>query len=121
MKPLKEFRPDLRCEDNRRSVCLRCNAIAGRIHAAGDFDLETADHLLPQNSAAREQRISLGIAIAHATCAPGQRRTLDEIAAYAGASAETIRLIEEQALCKVRREFAKVLRHLDLTPEEVKL
>jgi len=53
---------------------------------------------------ARHDRINLGLAIAHATTMPNQRRSLQEIADYCDCSKEHIRKIEEGALkkCRVR-------------------
>ena len=50
----------------------------------------------------KNERINLGIAIAHATTMPGQVRTLQEIADYCDCSRELIRHIEEGALRKCR-------------------
>ncbi len=64
----------------------------------------------------REERINLGIAIAHATTMPRQRRTLAEIGLYADCSKETIRKIEFEALKKVRHRLQAILDY-----EEVEL
>lgn len=50
-------------------------------------------------------RIDLGIAIAHATTKPGQRRSLREIAAYCDCVYANIWLIEQTALHKLRKRL----------------
>lgn len=50
--------------------------------------------------------ILLGIAIAHVTCMPGQRRTTVEIAAYADCSPSYIQKIEQKAMRKLRKRLA---------------
>ncbi len=57
----------------------------------------------------REERINLGISIAHATTMPGQRRTLAEIGYYADCSKETVRKIEKEALLKLRHRLQQML------------
>jgi hypothetical protein len=122
IKPQTEFLPDNRCSGGRRrEICLRCQAAAEAYRESAPLDLMTPDELIPLNSETHERRIDLGIAIAHATCPPGYRRTCEEIAAYANVSEETIRLIEEQALYKVRRRFTEVMQELGLSREEVAL
>jgi len=54
---------------------------------------------------ARVNEIDLGIAIAHATTRPGQRRTHREIAAYCGCTWANIWLIEQRALHKLRKRL----------------
>jgi hypothetical protein len=63
----------------------------------------------------------VGLAIAHATCPPGQQRTLDEIAAYCGCDEAVIRRIEEQALAKVLGPLRKILRKASMHVREVRL
>jgi hypothetical protein len=122
IKPQTAFPADSRCADGRRrGLCLRCQAEVEAFREAAKVDLNAPDECLRQRSEAYEQRVDLGIAIAHATCPPGHCRTLEEIAAYADVSREAIRLIEEQALCKVRRRYAELIKELGLTEEEVAL
>lgn len=52
-----------------------------------------------------DTRISLGIAIAHATTPPGRCRTFPEIAAYCGCDQSTVRKICERALKKLRHRL----------------
>jgi len=53
--------------------------------------------------AEREHRTDLGLAIAHAACLPGQRRTLEEIASFCACRNQNIRQIEQRALRKLRK------------------
>lgn len=50
---------------------------------------------------------TLGIAIAHATCMPGQTRTLEEIAAYCDCTVNCISKIEQKAIRKLRRRLCR--------------
>ena len=59
---------------------------------------------------AKRLRIDLGIAIAHATTLPGQRRTFDEIAAYCGCSRQAIQQIEIRAFNKIRSRLQEHAR-----------
>lgn len=52
------------------------------------------------------ERISLGIAIGHATLRPGERRTHREIAAYCNCSWAAIWLIEQKAIHKLKKRLA---------------
>lgn len=54
-------------------------------------------------SKARQNEISLGIAICHARTKPGQCRTLAEIAARANCNRQTISKLEVSALAKLRK------------------
>ena len=47
--------------------------------------------------------IDLGLAVSHATCPPGVRRTLEEIAAFCGCKRGTIWMIENRALGKLKK------------------
>lgn len=69
----------------------------------------------------RRRRMDLGIAIAHSTCRPGERRTYEEIAAYANVTPEAIRRLERQALAKLRPHLAAALQSLGLKLREVTL
>lgn len=51
----------------------------------------------------KSDRFDLGLAIAHATCAPGVRRTQEEIAAFCECDRRTIWTIERRALQKLRK------------------
>ncbi|TXI84267.1 MAG: hypothetical protein E6Q40_09610, partial [Cupriavidus sp.] len=51
------------------------------------------------------QDVCLGIAGAHALTAPGQVRTIEEIAAFAGCTKQAIHAIEQKALRKIRRRL----------------
>ena len=55
---------------------------------------------------ARTKRVSLGIAISHATLEPGQTRQLAEIAAYCECSKEAIHYIEKTAIRKLQKRLA---------------
>ena len=70
---------------------------------------------LPKSGSSKSDRVDLGIAIAHATCEPGQRRTCEEIAAYAGVSTPAIYAIEQRALGKMHRRMVQILAELELT------
>ena len=67
-------------------------------------------------NAVGRKRIDLGIAIAHATTMPGQRRSLAEIAAYCGCSRQNISVIEQKALRTLRR---KLFMHNDTEVKEL--
>ena len=62
----------------------------------------------PQQSA----RIDLGIAVFQCFAIPGECYTCEEIAAWAGCSAQNIYLIEQAALNKLRVKLAAELREL---------
>lgn len=52
-----------------------------------------------------KEECCLGIAVAHALTAPGQVRTCEEIAAFAGCTKQAIHVIEQKALRKLRRRL----------------
>jgi len=120
VRPMRSFAEDSRCRDGRASICQDCQRAvrAERVDEA-PASLETRDELLGSNTAEKELRTALGIAIAHATCPPGHHRTRFEIAAYAEVSPEAIRRIELQALEKVRRQIERVLEGTDYSLGEV--
>lgn len=96
--PLGAFRRDARCQSGRRSVCKTCASFRGH----RPRDLNVPDEHIPHFTTLRDRRIDLGIAIAHATCAPGECRTREEIAAYTGLTVEAVRQIELRALARMR-------------------
>jgi len=53
----------------------------------------------------KRRDMDLGIAICGALTAPGQCRTLAEIAAFAGCTKQAISLIEQSAFQKIRRAY----------------
>ncbi len=122
VRALTAFTHDARTRDSRAPVCRPCHAAARATRQGARLaSLEEPDELLGMNTAEMEQRAALGIAIAHATCPPGHRRTRAEIAAYAGVSSEAIRLIEVNALRKVREQVSAILREAGRTLREVQL
>jgi hypothetical protein len=114
--PITDFLEDDRCRAGHRRDCKRCEARRDE-KREGDprrAALNLPDKLIPRYSALREERIDLGIAIAHATCPPGQCRTREEIAAYTGLTLEAVRRIEVRALWKMRLRARKALEALGL-------
>jgi hypothetical protein len=113
LTPLAEFRRDRRSADGRGGVCQACRQTKEKTQQ---------EHV---HQARRQQtwtkRRTLGLAIAHATCPPGHRRTLDEIAAYCGCSESAIRWVEEKALEKVLGPLRKILRKASMHVREVRL
>lgn len=63
------------------------------------------DAALPQQGPQKTARVTLGIAIAHALCKPGERRTTREIAAFCGCHHNAIFGIELKALQKLRKRL----------------
>lgn len=114
--PITDFLEDLRCRAGHRRHCKRCEARLDdkREREQRREALNLPDKLIPRHSALREERIDLGIAIAHATCPPGQCRTREEIAAYTGLTLEAVRRIEVRALWKMRLRARKALEALGL-------
>ena len=62
----------------------------------------------------RSARINLGIAIAHATCMPGQVRTLQDIADFADCKRQNIQQIEARALRRIRPALIQIAKELGL-------
>lgn len=116
---LAHFPKDARSSDRRGGVCQGCRRARA---AERDREKATAAGLPARTrAAASEVRISLGIAIAHATCPPGWHRTRHELATYCGCSETKIRTIEERALRKVKPWLAELLRKAGMTVREVQL
>jgi hypothetical protein len=112
--PIEDFTPDVRCRFGHRRDCKRCEARLDAQRDPARDGLYLPDNLIPRYSELREERIDLGIAIAHATCPPGHCRTREEIAAYTGLSVESVRRIEVRALWKMRLRARKALEALGL-------
>jgi hypothetical protein len=112
--PISDFLEDFRCQSGHRRTCRRCEAQVEARREQRRAALNLPDKLIPRYSTLREERIDLGIAIAHATCPPGQCRTREEIAAYTGLSVEGVRRIEVRALWKMRLRARKALEALGL-------
>lgn len=121
-KPLESFVADHRAAEGRRETCQTC--LTKQRAGTGGKQRQPnpgARARVPRKGLAKEQRVSLGIAIAHATCPPGHCRSRVELAAYAGASEATIRRIEEAALRKMRQGLGAVLRAAGHRESEVRL
>lgn len=56
--------------------------------------------------AEKTEQVNLGIAVAHATCRPGQVRTLREIAAFCECHWQAIYHIEQKTLQKLRKRLS---------------
>jgi hypothetical protein len=112
--PIDDFAQDARHRSRHRRVCKWCEALLESRRDQRRDALNLPDELIPRYSALREARIDLGIAIAHATCPPGQCRTREEIAAYTGLTLEAVRRIEVRALWKMRLRARKALQALGL-------
>jgi hypothetical protein len=112
--PIGDFTADQRCRGGHRRECKRCEVRTEAQREQRRGKLNLPDKLIPRYSDLREQRIDLGIAIAHVTCPPGHCRSREEIAAYTGLTLEAVRRIEVRALWKMRVRARKALEALGL-------
>jgi hypothetical protein len=110
-RPMAEFAREARGHEEQVAVCQACLAA---LRAERRERGEESPLVLPCFSERRRHRIDLGIAIAHATCAPGHCRSLEELAAYSGVTVEAMRRIERRALAKMRKQAKGLLEALGL-------
>jgi hypothetical protein len=89
-------------------LCRRCerygvDAERARLAALASGELD------PNRRLSRAERITIGLATAHAACPPGWCRTTHEIADFAGVEAEYIRRIEQRIFRKIRKGLGPLL------------
>jgi hypothetical protein len=121
LRPLTDFDHDTRCTGGRAYICQPCRAAALELRETQEIisiDNLTDEQIVP-GTFAHDLRVSVGLAVAHATCPSGHCRSRAEIAAYAGISAESIRRIEQSALAKIRQGVKALLTEAEISLLEV--